>query len=309
MLDQCGRCQLERERCVRAWFDFLGLERPLRCLDVGALALGSEPEPWVCWAMEGCAEVIGFEPLAQECERLNQQAAELGGALRYLPWALGDGREHALHVTNVPMTSSLYPPARSTVDLFPALGDLMRVEKQVPLRTRRLDDLEEARRADFLKLDVQGAELMVLEHATATLRDVAVLQSEVEFVELYEGQPLFADVDAVLRAQGFSFLRFAYTMGRPFRPLQLAANANAAISQLLWADAIYVRDFRQRQHWSERQLKAAAFLLHELYDACDLAALLLAELDRRQGTQWQECYLGSVLLSRPDLAVEIPAVA
>jgi len=300
---------LESEPSVRPWFDFLQLERPLRCLDVGALALTGEPEPWVRWAMEGCVEVIGFEPLAEECARLNQQAAAQGGALRYLPWALGDGEEHTLHVTNVPMTSSLYPPARATIDLFPALGELMRVEKRVPLRTRRLDDLAEARPADFLKLDVQGAERMVLEHATKILKDVAVLQSEVEFVELYEGQPLFADVDAFLRSQGFCFLRFAYTMGRPFRPLQLAANPNAALSQLLWADAIYVRDFRRRQQWSERQLKAAAFLLHQLYNAFDLAALLLSELDRRQETQWHECYLGSVLLSRPDLALESSASA
>lgn len=286
---------MEATSSVRSWFDFLHLERPLRCLDVGALALAGEPEPWVRWAKEDCAEVIGFEPLEQECRRLNQQAAEQGGSIRYLHWALGDGEEHTLHVTNVPMTSSLYPPARATIDLFPELGDLMQVEQQVPLRTRRLDDLEEARPADFLKLDVQGAERMVLEHASATLKDVAVLQCEVEFVELYEGQPLFADVDALLRRQGFCFLRFAYTMGRPFRPLQQAANPNAALSQLLWADAIYVRDFRQRQLWSERQLKAAAFLLHEL--------------DRRQGSAWQECYLGSVLLSRPDLALETPAPA
>ncbi|MFO8238820.1 MAG: FkbM family methyltransferase [Prochlorococcaceae cyanobacterium] len=302
---------METAQSVRSWFEFLQLERPLRCLDVGALALTGKPEPWVRWVMEGCAEVIGFEPLDQECARLNQQAASegLGGALRYLPWALGDGEEHMLHVTNVPMTSSLYPPARATIDLFPALGELMRVEEQVPVRTRRLDDLEDARPADFLKLDVQGAERMVLEHTSETLKDVAVLQSEVEFVELYEGQPLFADVDRLLRSQGFCFLRFAYTMGRPFRPLRQAANPNAALSQLLWADAIYVRDFRQRQQWSERQLKAAAFLLHELYGAFDLVALLLGELDRRQGTQWQECYLGSVLLSRPDLALEIPASA
>ncbi len=300
---------MEPTPSVRSWFDFLQLKRPLRCLDVGALALAGEPEPWVRWAIEGCAEVIGFEPLAEECERLNHQAAAQGGAIRYLPWALGDGQEHTLHVTNVPMTSSLYPPARATIDLFPALGELMQVEGEVALRTRRLDDLEDARPADFLKLDVQGAERMVLEHATETLRDVAVLQSEVEFVEIYEGQPLFADVDRLLRSQGFCFLRFAYTMGRPFRPLRQAANPNAALSQLLWADAIYVRDFRQRRRWSERQLKAAAFLLHELYGAFDLVALLLGELDRRQASAWQDCYLGSVLLSRPDLALETPAPA
>lgn len=285
----------------RAWFEFLELESPLRCLDVGALAISEQPEPWVEWARAGCAEVIGFEPITEECTRLNQQVTGEGSRIRYLPYALGDGAEHRLHVTNVPMTSSLYPPARSTIDLFPLLGELMRVEQQLPLQTHRLDDLPEVSPADFLKLDVQGAELMVLENATETLRDVAVLQCEVEFVELYEGQPLFADVDRCLRTQGFGFLRFAYAMGRPFNPLQRQEGPGLAISQTLWGDAIYVKDFRRRSEWNERILKAAAFVLHELYGAFDLVSLMLAELDRRAGTQWQECYLGSVLFSQPGL--------
>jgi FkbM family methyltransferase len=289
---------------ARAGFEFLQLRQPLRCLDVGALALEGESEPWVRWAQEGCAEVIGFEPIKEECERLNLRAAEQGGSIHYLPWALGDGKEHTLHVTNMPMTSSLYAPARSTIDLFSALGDLMQVEERVRLMTRRLDDVEQARHADFIKLDVQGAELMVLKNATSSLRNVAVLQCEVEFIELYEGQPLFADVDAFLRAQGFCFLRFAYTMGRPFRPLQKAGDPGMVISQLLWADAIYVKDFRQRNQWTDRQLKAAVFLLQELYGASDLASLLLAELDHRQGSQWQEAYLRSVLDRRHDLALQ-----
>ncbi len=66
--------------------------------------------------------MIGFEPIAEECTRLNQQVAGEEGRIRYLPYALGDGAEQRLHVTNVPMTSSLYPPARSTIDLFTALG-------------------------------------------------------------------------------------------------------------------------------------------------------------------------------------------
>ncbi len=190
------------------------------------------------------------------------------------------------------MTSSLYPPARTTIDLFPALGELMRVEQEAPLRTRRLDDLEEARPADFLKFDVPGAERMVLEHATKTLKDVAVLQSEVEFLELYEGQPLFAD-DALLRRQGFCFLRFPYTMGLPFRLLQQGSESQAALSQLLWGDAIYVRDFRQRHQWSERQLKAAAFLLHELYAPSIWWPCCSLSLTAARAAPWQECYLGS----------------
>jgi FkbM family methyltransferase len=299
-----GAIQPEEEAVsVRSWFDLLGLRQPLRCLDVGAMELGGTSEPWVRWAGEGCAEVIGFEPLPEECERLNRQAKNLGGAVRYLPCALGDGGEHTLHVTNAPMTSSLYPPARATVDLFPGLGEWMQVESLRLLRTQRLDDLAEIRPVDFLKLDVQGAELMVLKQALDTLADLAVVQCEVEFVELYEGQPLMADVDTFLRNAGFSFLKFSSLQGRPFKPLRLEQQPLTPISQILWADAVYVRDFRHLARWTNRQLKAASFLLHELYNASDLVNLLLGELDLREGTDVQSLYLASMLMSDPSLAI------
>jgi protein O-GlcNAc transferase len=301
---QLVQARFPQEPLSRAWFDSLALDRPIRCLDVGAMALGDTPEPWVRWAREGCAEVIGFEPLPDDCDKLNNQVAELRGRVRYLPVALGDGEEHTLHVTNAPMTSSLLPPDRATVDLFPFLGDLMRVVRQERVRTRRLDDLNDVRPVDFLKLDVQGAELMVLRHGTTTLADVTVVQCEVEFVELYAGQPLLADIDAFLRSQGFTFLRFTSLQGRPFAPLRRVENPMMPLSQTLWGDAVYVRDFRRRDQWSLRQLKAAAFVLHELYEAFDLVALLLAEVDRREQGSWQSLYLASLLLSDPTLQAD-----
>jgi FkbM family methyltransferase len=301
---QLVQARFPEEPASRPWFDALALERPIRCLDVGAMAIGDTPEPWVAWAREGCAEVIGFEPLPADCDRLNQAVADLGGRVRYLPVALGDGEEHTLHVTNAPMTSSLLAPETATVDLFPFLGALMRVERLERLRTSRLDDLTELRPVDFLKLDVKGAELMVLRHGTTTLADVTVVQCEVEFVELYAGQPLMADIDAFLRGQGFTFLRFTSLQGRSFSPLRRAEDPLRPLSQTLWGDAVYVRDFRRRAEWSLHQLKAAAFVLHELYKAYDLVALLLAEVDRRDAGSWQALYLTSLLLSDPSLQVE-----
>ena len=286
---------------VRTWFAFLGLENPLKCIDVGAMALNGDPDPWVRWAQIGCAAVLGFEPLKKECSQLNSQAQASGMAIQYLPWALGDGQEHTLNITNAPMTSSLFKPARSTVDLFPALGELMQVVSQEVVQTRRLDDVTEAANSDFLKLDVQGAELMILKDGKEALRSLSVIQVEVEFVELYEGQPLMADVDSFLRSQGFIFLKFAYIMGRPFRPLQRKDNPYASISQTLWGDAVYVRDYRRLEQWSIRQLKAAIFLLHELYSAADLSTLLLKELDQRQSSDLKGCYLASLLLSQEDI--------
>jgi protein O-GlcNAc transferase len=80
---------------------------------------------------------------------------------------------------------------------------------------------------------------MALENAKSALATVGVVQCEVEFVELYQDQPLFADVDKFLRSQGFCFLKFACLMGRPYKPLSLSRNPNNGISQTLWGDAIW----------------------------------------------------------------------
>jgi FkbM family methyltransferase len=56
---------------------------------------------------------------------------------------------------------------------------------------------------DFLHLDVQGAELMVLRGASDALSTVATIWLEVEAVELYAGQPLAAQVEAFLARAGY----------------------------------------------------------------------------------------------------------
>ena len=45
-------------------------------------------------------------------------------------------------------------------------------------------------------------ELMALEGGTGMLADVLVVHTEVEFVEMYKGQPLFADIDIFCAQRG-----------------------------------------------------------------------------------------------------------
>ena len=282
---------------AQALFKLLGLTEKIRCLDIGAFAIGEEVDPWMNLARnEGLAEVIGFEPVEAECARLNAAYSPHQGVIRFLPFAIGDGASHSLRVTNVPMTSSLYEPLNETIDVFANLGELMRVEQRIDVETKRLDDLIAITGVvDFIKLDIQGSELMVLENAKSALATVGVVQCEVEFIELYQDQPLFADVDKFLRSQGFCFLKFAYLMGRPYKPLSSNGNSNHAISQTLWGDAIYVKDFRQRHLHNSRVLQSAAFVLHEMYGAYDLAHLFIEELDRREGSSLASDYRSIML--------------
>src|SRR6185312_10848274 len=77
------------------------------------------------------------------------------------------------------------------------------------VQTSRLDDLLGGIPAvDFLKLDIQGFELRALQGAERVLARTAMIQCETEFVPIYYGQPLFAQVEMHLRAHGFEFLDF-----------------------------------------------------------------------------------------------------
>jgi tetratricopeptide (TPR) repeat protein len=59
------------------------------------------------------------------------------------------------------------------------------------------------------------------------------------------------------------------------------AGAYAPLSQVLSADAIFIRDFTRLVHFSEVELLKAAVILHEVYYSYDLALHFLKEHDRR----------------------------
>ena len=99
------------------------------------------------------------------------------------------------------MTSLLTPDANQ-LRLFTGFSDWGSVVEEVDVQTHRLDDLD-IDDFDLLKIDIQGAELMVFQHGRERLRNAVAVQTEVSFVPLYRDQPTFGDVDRELRSQGF----------------------------------------------------------------------------------------------------------
>jgi FkbM family methyltransferase len=267
------------------------LEERIRVVDIGAMDIKDSENHFEGLLRDGMAEVTGFEPLEEECRKLNASAS---ANRRFLPHAVGDGPRRAFHITNTGMTSSLFEPTHELASKFQNLDELMQVVKTVEMDTVRLDDIAEIRDTDFLKLDVQGAEKMILDNASEVLKGVLVIQTEVEFVPLYKGQPLFADIDRSLRAHGFEFHRILGTAGRAFKPLFMRDSINRPISQMLWADAVYVKDFMALGALSEQKLLKYAVIMHEMYRSLDLCHLVLAEYDRRTGHDLSVRYLGLI---------------
>ena len=267
------------------------LPEQIRVTDIGAMSLGRK-ERWQRLVDQGVATVLGFEPQAEEWARCH---AEKSPGCHYLQEAIGDGRKWPFHQCNFAPTSSMLEPNIDFVSQFYGLADLMQVVATSEVQTRSLDDIEEARQTDFLKLDVQGAELAILENATETLKHVSIVQTEVSFVPLYKEQPLFADIDHFLRARGFMFHTFLGFGRRAIRPLMVNNDPNAAINQMLWSDAVYIKPFGALLKGAKPSvLLKRAVLFHELFQSYDFVTRALQDYDRLTGNRLAEIYVAGL---------------
>lgn len=275
--------------------ELLGKACPtITIIDAGAMDLGhaTEGNEHAPLLKRKIAKVIGFEPVKAECDKLNAKVAASGSKTEvYLPYAVGDGSRRTFHICNHAMTSSLYEPNTKLLKLFQNLEELVRVVKTEEMDTKRLDDLPEVAETDYLKLDIQGAELDVLKGATNLLKRVVVINTEVEFVPLYKGQPLFADVDTFLRSRGFLLHALPGCVGRAFKPMQNGRNVNNPFNQSLWAQVTYVKDFTRFHELEPEQLLRIAVIMHEVYRSADLASLALYHYDRKTKKGLWEVYI------------------
>jgi FkbM family methyltransferase len=266
----------------------------IKVVNIGANASDGHPPPYGALLEAGDADVVGFEPNLKALADLN---AQKGPCETYLPHAIGDGGRHTLNMCFAPGMTSLLTPNPAVLKLFHAFSGWGQVLATEAVDTVRLDDIPETAGAEMLKIDIQGGELMALRHAEARLHDMLVIHTEVEFLPMYVGQPLFSDIDMFLRQHGFVFHRFEPTVSRVIAPLLVNNDIYAGMSQLLWADAIFVKDFTRLDLLTERQLLSMAAIMHDCYRSFDLVLHLLTEHDARAGTRLGAPYLAGLQTS------------
>jgi FkbM family methyltransferase len=255
----------------------------LTIVDIGAQALDYEDhiyQPLLESAIP--CRVIGFDPLA---DRLQERAdREKNYDLTLLPYAIGDGDSHTLYINNIDATSSMYPLNEDVVRRFEDLSSLQTVRTE-EIATRRLDDVLNVDSVDFLKLDIQGYELRALESARQTLSRTAVVHCEVEFLPIYAGQPLFADVQKFMLEQGFHFVDLVNEVRLP----PAVASGQVYEDSLLFANALFFRNGDS----SDGDLRVTQALIASLiYHKHALAESLLQQYDQSRGTSLAEAFAG-----------------
>jgi FkbM family methyltransferase len=258
-------------------------EAPLLVVDVGAR--GGIESLWTAFG-DG-VRIVAFEPDAQECARLQ---AEASANVTYLPLALGaKSNKRTLHIARFPAASSFYPNDAAWCGRF-EVGDGLVVETTVEVATTTLREALAGRQADFIKLDVEGAELEVL--SGADLEGVLGLVAEVRFTHRMSHCPTFAELDRYCAAGGFDLYDLdLYRYSRAALPYPYLYDyrdqAGAPMTgptvqgQPLTGDALYFRDGLD----SRQPVKLAC--LFEVFGLNDCAAEVV-EAHRPSFERWVE---------------------
>lgn len=197
--------------------------RDCGCTLIDAGAAGGDHHRWANGL--GVLNRKQFDPSFKS--RLRSQGSE------QVPFALANKNGHiTIRMNSKPETSSKYVPNTGFLDLFDA-SERFTMLQQVTVPSVTLAS-EVGSGYWFGKFDVQGMELEVLEGAGDSLKNCIGLEVEVEFSEIYLGQPLAEEILRYLRNQGFEFIDFI-AMYRWKKP------SHKGPGQLVFADALFMR--------------------------------------------------------------------
>jgi|GEM_PF-300012 len=265
-------------------------------VDVGANPLYSDAV-YRAFLDRGQVRVVGFEPEPEALAELRRRA---GPRETYLADLAGDGRSHAFiryRESGLSSILSLNPAILPHIHHLGAAGEEI---GRSTLPSVRIDDVEAVDRIDWFKIDAQGSELMVLEGARRKLADAGVIHVEVLFAPLYLGQPFFADIDRFLRNQGFLLHRFLDIESRALPPFVSQGDPTKGLSQVFWADALYLPDFTRWPTLPADRLLRIAWILNDVYGSLDMASWALRCRDAQLGTRLADDYHRAVLAKSSD---------
>jgi len=142
------------------------------------------------------ARIHAFEPIPSLATNLTKSFPK---RVTVHAVALGDKNE------DLKFNVLAYKGASSVFEPSPVLKAFQKgktaVSRVLTVPCRRLESIIPA--VDLIKLDLQGYELNALKGCGALLKATRLIVTEIEFIPLYNNQPLFSDIAMYLSANNF----------------------------------------------------------------------------------------------------------
>jgi len=251
--------------------------------EIGAVPLNGEQEPFYKLAeIFPKSKISAFEVDEALCADLNSKSSS---NITYYPTALGHSNgEQAFYETNASMCCSLYKPNDAFNSKYNNL-EVVLLKSESTIKTTTLDTFVQDNNIDtidFIKIDVQGAELDIFKGGIKAMANTFFIVSEVEFVPLYIDQPLFGDVCQHFSKQDLMFHKFLGLAGRTLKPIVLQNNPNLP-TQHMWSDAVFIKDISKISTLSSDNILKLS-LLAFLYGSPDLTFHCFQIYDEREKT-------------------------
>jgi FkbM family methyltransferase len=253
-------------------------------IDIGA-AGGLEPR-WNQIARN--TNYIGFEPDISAHKKL----VEKGNSCRnYIvhPFAIwSDSAGISINFSKKPEVSSHFAANMDFLVNFPESNRFERIKVE-SVMSKTLDSLK-IKNPDFIKIDIQGAELNALLGAKETLKNCIGVELEVEFTEMYLGQPLYGDIAKFLVESGFEFYDF-------LNLCRWDRDSHSGLGQLVFGDALFLKtpETFLEKNPSNQQISTYLGIL-ALYNRFDLIEHIQKGLAQAQNLEYQKFFQASAKL-------------
>lgn len=257
--------------------ELLALDAPLQVADIGA-RITKEVPVYKPLLDHKVAHLHGFEPEPEAFEELKSAAGE---GVSVYPYAIGKAGPATFYAHHIGALSSVFKFCASAANYLGKGFWVKRPITEHAMTLVALDGVDGLPKLDVLKMDVQGAELDVLEGGHKTLEDCVMIIPEVRFYRMYEDEPMWADVDQEMHAQGFVLHKFMHQKSVVLPSSQKSSYHKRKGSQLLDGDAVYIRNLEDPGALSTRQLKALALAADIVAQSYDLCAYCLDALKAR----------------------------
>lgn len=191
-----------------SFFDSVLGDNEITVVDVGARNVSVEE----LLPLQKHLRYIGFDADIDEVRRLNLKENKFKSSKFIHSFVGKKDSEVNFNIHYNGGESSVYPFTDYYNDWFRGgINDY--VKERIKLRSNSLDELIDED-VDFIKLDTQGTEYEILENAKKCLSSAIMVESEVEFIEMYRGQKLAYKILEMMHELDFELLHLNRVYGQ-----------------------------------------------------------------------------------------------